>query len=124
MTAASKKTKKTSEAYPAGFAEQYEAYKTLRRLWHGDPERYCRQRLGLNPTWQQRQILDAITPPGAKVSVRSGHNIWKDAIAAGIILWHIETRDFSRCACTAPSGHQLHDILWGELAKWRRRSRD
>lgn len=69
-------------------------------------------------------MLDSIREPGSKVTVRSGHGVGKDGIASGIILWHIETRDFSRCACTAPSGHQLRDILWGELAKWRRRSQD
>jgi len=104
------------------FEAECEAYLQLRHLWKDDPERYCRQRLGLNPTWQQQKILDAIKRPGAKVSVRSGHGIGKDAIAAGIIWWFMEVHDFPRCACTAPSAHQLRDILWGELAKWKRRA--
>jgi hypothetical protein len=104
------------------FEAERESYLQLRHLWKDDPERYCRQRLGLNPTWQQQKVLDAIKRPGAKVSVRSGHGIGKDAIAAGIIWWFMEVHDFPRCACTAPSAHQLRDILWGELAKWKRRA--
>lgn len=104
------------------FERERDLYLEIRKLWKLDPERYCRQRLGLNPTWQQRKVLEAIREPGSKVSVRSGHGIGKDAIAAGIIWWFIECHDFSRCACTAPSSHQLRDILWGELAKWKRRS--
>jgi phage terminase large subunit len=106
----------------ARFERERAIYLELRKLWKLDPERYCHQRLGLHPTWQQKKVLDAIKEPGSKVSVRSGHGIGKDAIAAGIILWFIETHDYSRCACTAPSAHQLRDILWGELAKWMRRS--
>lgn len=104
------------------FEAERGAYLELRKLWKEDPERYCRQRLGLNPTWQQQKVLDAIKNPGAKVSVRSGHGIGKDAIAAGIIWWFMEVHDYPRCACTAPSAHQLRDILWGELAKWKRRA--
>lgn len=104
------------------YHKQRAAYPCLRRAWALDPERYCRERLALKPTWQQRHILEAITPDGARVSVRSGHNIGKDAIAAGIILWFMETRDFARVPCTAPTGHQLYDVLWGELAKWMRKS--
>lgn len=106
----------------AQFQEQLDAYLALRDLWRSDPERYCRQRLGLKPTWQQQKILQAIAPPGAKVTIRSGHNIGKDAITAGIILWFMEVHSFPRVACTAPTGHQLYDVLWGELAKWMRRS--
>lgn len=102
--------------------QQLSEYFELREFWKLDPAMYCRQRLGLNPTWQQSKILEAIAPKGSKVSVRSGHGIGKDGVAAGIIWWFIECHDYSRCACTAPSAHQLRDILWGELAKWKRRA--
>ncbi len=32
------------------------------------------------------------------------------------------TRPFAKVACTAPTAHQLGDILWSELAKWHRMS--
>ena len=109
-------------ATKAKFDQEIEIYFQLRHAWRKDPRRYVRQRLGVNPTWQQDQILESICPPGSKVSVRSGHGIGKDATAAMIIWWFLETHDYSKCACTAPSSHQLRDILWSELSKWKRRS--
>src|SRR5262245_56097075 len=102
------------------FVEQSNAYLRLRKHWRADPVAYMRQRFGLEPTWQQRQILEAIAPPGAKVSVRSGHGIGKSSAAAWVICWFLETYDYAKIPCTAPSSHQLRDVLWGELSKWRR----
>jgi hypothetical protein len=94
----------------------------LRACWKANPLLYVQQRFGVEPTWQQREILHAIAPPGAKVSVRSGHGIGKSSSAAWIVSWFLETHNFAKVPCTAPSSHQLRDILWGELSKWRRRA--
>src|SRR5947207_1602968 len=99
-----------------------DTYLSLRDLWRDSPSLYVRQRFGVEPTWQQAMILDAILPYGAKVSVRSGHGIGKSGSAAWVISWFLETHDFAKVPCTAPSSHQLRDILWGELSKWRRRA--
>jgi phage terminase large subunit len=96
------------------------AYATLRVAWRESPRLYVRHRFGAVPTWQQEDILDAITPPGAKVTVRSGHGIGKSSAAAWGIYWFIETHDYAKIPCTAPSSHQLRDVLWGELSKWQR----
>lgn len=106
------------------FQAELAAYKQLRQEWRVDPERYCRERLNLKPSWQQQQALEAISVDGARVSIRSGHNTGKDAISAGIILWFMECMDFPRVPCTAPTGHQLYDVLWGEIAKWMRKSEE
>src|SRR5688572_15977351 len=53
------------------FPRDLEAYQLLRCQWRNDPVRYAAERLGLQPTWQQQEILDALIPEGAKVSVRS-----------------------------------------------------
>lgn len=104
------------------FAKDRDAYIELRALWADDPVRYARERLGLKPTWQQRSILDAIAAPGAKVSVRSGHGIGKSGSTAAAVAWFLETRDYAKVPCTAPTSAQLRDILWSELAKWIRHS--
>jgi hypothetical protein len=104
----------------AAEATQTAMYLELRALWRGSPLIYVQQRFGIEPTWQQREILEAIAPPGAKVTVRSGHGIGKSSSAAWVVCWFLETHDFARVPCTAPSSHQLRDILWGELSKWRR----
>jgi phage terminase large subunit len=97
-----------------------EDYLSLRTVWRTAPRLYVAQRFGIQPTWQQAQILDAVAPDGAKVSVRSGHGTGKSACAAWTICWYVETHDFALVPCTAPSAHQLRDILWQELARWRR----
>lgn len=95
-------------------------YVELRDRWRTNPLLYVQQRFGVDPTPQQAQILGAILPLGAKVSVRSGHGIGKSSSAAWAISWFLETHDYAKVPCTAPTSHQLQDILWGELAKWRR----
>lgn len=104
------------------YAAQLAAYAALRERWRDDPLLYARQRFGLDPTWQQAQLLNAIAQPSAKVSVRSGHGTGKSASAAIVISWYLECHDFAKVPCTAPSAHQLRDILWGELSKWRRKA--
>jgi hypothetical protein len=108
----------------AAEAAQLALYLELRALWRASPLLYVQQRFGIEPTWQQAEILAAIAPPGAKVSVRSGHGIGKSSCAAWIVSWFLETHDFAKVPCTAPSSHQLRDILWGELGKWRRAADD
>jgi hypothetical protein len=107
-------------ASPASYRANIPVYMQLRTCWRKDSVLYVQQRFGVEPTPQQVQILQAIVPSGAKVSVRSGHGIGKSSSAAWIIFWHLETHDYGKIPCTAPSSHQLRDILWGELSKWRR----
>lgn len=100
----------------------FDEYQELRGIWRQDAALYAHQRLGLNPTWQQRKILEAVSVPGAKVSVRSGHGIGKSGSVAAAIWWKLECFDFPKIPCTAPSASQLRDVLWSELAKWQRRA--
>ena len=95
-------------------------YLELRAHWRWNPLLYVEQRFGVCPTVQQAQILEALLPDSAKVSVRSGHGIGKSSSAAWAISWFLETHAFAKVPCTAPTSHQLQDILWGELSKWRR----
>src|SRR5262249_48609030 len=103
-----------------GYVAQSQAYLRLRKRWRAAPVLYVQQRFGIAPTSQQARILTALVPPGAKVTVRSGHGIGKSSCAAWAVLWYLETHDYAKVPCTAPTAHQLRDILWGELSKWRR----
>jgi hypothetical protein len=96
------------------------AYQVLRARWAHDPAAYARQRLGMEPTWQQEAMLRAIAPESSKVSVRAGHGLGKSSALAATMWWFLETRDFAKIPCTGPSSHQLRDVLWSELSKWRR----
>jgi phage terminase large subunit len=102
------------------YTEQVQTYLAVRPYWRRDPVQYVKDRFGATATAQQVQILQAIAPPGAKVTVRSGHGIGKTTAAAWIVLWHLEIYDYAKVPCTAPSSHQLRDILWTELSKWLR----
>ena len=79
-------------ASQASYRANIPVYMQLRDCWRKDPVLYVRQRFGIEPTPQQVQILQAIVPSGAKVSVRSGHGIGKSSSAAWIIFWHLYTR--------------------------------
>lgn len=107
---------------PALAPDALAIYLELRECWRDSPLLYVRQRFGMEPTWQQAAILEALAPYGAKVSVRSGHGIGKTTSAALAMCWLLETHEFAKIPCTAPSAHQLRDVLWGELSKWRRQA--
>lgn len=109
-------------AAKAPLSEQIDIYQELRAYWAENPVVYARDRLGMSLTYQQRAILEAIAEPGGKVSVRSGHGIGKTSCFAAAIWWFLETREFARIPCTAPTAHQLLNNLWGELGKWQRKS--
>ena len=91
---------------------------------HDDPVFYARVAFDLEPTEQQREFLNAIKHPGAHVGVRSGHGVGKSAALAMAALWFLDTHRDALVPCTAPTAHQLNDILWRELAGLHRRMPD
>ena len=74
----------------------------------------------MTPEKWQKNVLQSITD-NERVSVRSGHGVGKTAMLSWLILQWLITRYPSKVACTAPTAHQLEDVLWGEVAKWYRR---
>ena len=52
------------------------------------------------------------------MSIRSGHGTGKSAFMAWAILWFMCCYFPCKVPATAPTGHQLSDILWAELAMW------
>ena len=57
------------------------------------------------------------------ISIMSGNGTGKDAWMAITIWYFLSVFPNPRLPCTAPSMHQLKDVLWSELAKWMRLSR-
>lgn len=73
------------------------------------------------PTSQQGLVLNAIIPAikaRKGVVVKSGHGVGKTCCMAWIILWFMSVFPQARVIATAPTNHQLLDVLWPELAKW------
>lgn len=69
-------------------------------------------------TDQQKALLASVAQPGSKTSVKSGHGCGKTTDLAWIVLWALTVFQNVKVPCTAPSGHQLEDVLWAEIAKW------
>jgi hypothetical protein len=89
-----------------------------------DAELFVSAVLGVKPTVQQIKGLRAVSRPGAHISIRSGHGTGKSAMLSWIVLWGLLTQPEVKIPCTAPTGHQLFDVLWAELNKWQRRLPD
>jgi phage terminase large subunit len=110
--------------------------------WSKNAELFVRQALKVKLiTHQQRELLSVITKlvwakiklaEGKKltdeerdlahkigVSVMSGKGNGKDAATAWCILWFLCCFPRALIPCTAPTAHQLRDVLWREINKWR-----
>lgn len=90
------------------------------QAWRDDPVRFVREALRADPEPWQEEALRVIAEKD-RLAIRSGHGVGKSAFLAWVILWWLLTRAPAKVACTAPSAHQLNDVLWGEIALWRRR---
>lgn len=108
------------------------AKKTVRADWFGDPVDpshrggewiWNKFQKGKHYTWQQNLILIGIEKAVAGnasrlLSVVSGHGIGKSATCSWIVLWFLYCFYESQVAVTAPTSHQMHDVLWKEMSIW------
>lgn len=70
--------------------------------------------------WQKEFFNNVVNNP--RTAVKSGQGVGKTAATAIVILWFLSCFPFARVVATAPTGHQLHDVLWSELSKWQSQS--
>lgn len=87
------------------------------KMCYQSPAFWLEEMTGIVPTDQQRQMMDAIAYSGAHVAVASGHGIGKSTALATCALWFLSTREDATIPCTAPTAHQLEDILWFEIRR-------
>ncbi len=90
------------------------------KIWRKDPVAFVKAVFGVTPSGWQEKALKKITVRH-KLAIRSGHGVGKTAYLAWVILWWLCTRHPAKVACTAPTSHQLKDILWAEVAKWHQK---
>ena len=96
--------------------------------WASNPVEWVRAMFEVEPTSQQQDLLCAYAEPGAKVTIRSGHGTGKTGGLAWAIMHFLTFRNVAhdpeclkgdtKIACTAPTSHQLMDVLWPEVLKW------
>lgn len=78
---------------------------------------FAKHIIGMTPTDQQAEGMAALDTNDS-VAARSGHGVGKSGMEAALILHYMSTRPFCKIPCTAPTKHQLYDVLWSELSKW------
>ncbi len=91
----------------------------IKRWREGGPAKFASEAMGAEPDewqWEASRLLVA----RRKLSVRSGHGVGKSTFMAWCILWFLVCYFPCKVPATAPTGHQLDDVLWAELAKWHR----
>ena len=91
------------------------------KYYRSHPVEFVTDVIKAKPDQSQANILESINTQ-QMTTVRSGHGIGKGAVASWAILWFLYTRPFPKVPCTAPTMHQLNDILWAEISKWLRGS--
>ena len=87
----------------------------------GRPVLFVEKILQAEPDAWQAEALNALaTKP--RIAIRSGHGVGKTTLESWATLWFLFTRPNSKIICTAPTFHQLNNVLWSELSKWLKRS--
>lgn len=97
-------------------------------LWARRPTLWVEAVYGVKPSPQQGELLESYAEYGAHVSCMSCHGAGKTACLAWMIghfLTFMNVAHDTKClegdtkiACTAPTAHQLEDLLWPEVQKW------
>lgn len=94
--------------------------KAVLRWREGGPALFAQEVLGAKPTDQQWEASRAIVEK-RRVSIRSGHGTGKSTFMAWSVLWFLSCYFPAKVPATAPTSHQLEDVLWAEIAKWHRK---
>lgn len=97
--------------------------KAILRWRKGGPCQFAKEVLGANPTEQQWEASRALVAK-RRVSIRSGHGTGKSTFMAWCVLWFLSCYFPAKVPATAPTSHQLEDVLWSEIAKWHRVMRE
>lgn len=83
------------------------------------PVEFVEDIIRAKPDARQRDMLRSVAD-NPLTSVRSGHGVGKSAVESWLVIWFLSTRPYPKVPCTAPTKHQLYDILWAEISKWLR----
>ena len=86
-----------------------------------DPVKWAYEMLRFEPDQWQKEEFDAFIKKRF-LCWSTGTGVGKSASLAVLGLFFLSTRPFAKVPCTAPSQHQLYDVLWAEYASWLRRN--
>ena len=88
----------------------------VRIAWAVDPVGFVSKQLGASPWSKQIEIIEAIRDH-SRVAVRSCNGSGKTYIAAYVVLWWLMCHTDAVVITTAPTGHQVKDVLWREIRR-------
>lgn len=91
-------------------------------FYEDHPIDFCRDLIGVELDAWQKKAFDALVKDHF-IAIRSGSGVGKTVFLSLATLWFISTKPRSKIPTTAPSKHQLEDLLWGEHHKWISRSK-
>ena len=94
--------------------QQSEAFKDIGKLVRAKIKAHEKKKL----TSEEREYSQKMG-----ISIMSGQGPGKDTWASIATLWFLCCFPYPKIPCTAPTGHQLKDVLWAEINKWIRKSR-
>ena len=88
-----------------------------------NPVTFARGVLG-DDLWRlQREILQALAVPHARVAVRACHSSGKTRVASAAAVWFPTVHENAIVVTTAPTWPQVELLLWGEIHEAIRRAR-
>ncbi len=90
--------------------------RAMLRRWE-DPVRFASEVLGLTSWDRQAELLRSLTSGRKLIACRSGHKIGKSTIGAAAGLWWLVTKPRARVILTAPSAHQIQNIVYAEVRR-------
>lgn len=79
-----------------------------------DPVFFVRRVLGFDPWEKQVEVLNAVRDH-RRVAVRACHGVGKTKVAAWVALWFLYCYRNSKVITTAPTWHQVENLLWREI---------
>lgn len=82
--------------------------------WYQHPEAFIRDALGGDP-WDVQAAIAASVRDNKRTAVASCNATGKDWLAARLAIWWLIVWEKATVVTTAPSWHQVKDIIWGEL---------
>jgi hypothetical protein len=73
--------------------------------------------IGIDPDPMQEKVLIDFQETG-RIAVKAGHGVGKTVVMVILMFHELFCYNNSIVPCTAPTKHQLSDILWTEAARW------
>jgi len=87
------------------------------RYYESHPIEFIYELLGVElDTWQETAINTLMEKH--YLAIRSGSGVGKTALLSFLLIWFLATKPYAKIPATAPSQHQLYDLLWAECYRW------